>query len=336
MPFDSHALLMLVWYLLIGLILILYVVLDGFDLGVGILSLLRHEERQRGLIMNSISGVWGANETWLVLLGGALFGAFPLAYGLILHALYVPIMFMLFGLIFRGIAFEFREHARYKPPWNLAFGVGSLVTAIAQGLALGGLIQGIEVDGRVFGGGSWDWLSVFSVVVAIGVVSGYALLGATYLIMKTEGPLQRLCRQRARGAAGIMIGVALAVTVWTPLLLPRIAEQWFALPNLLWLLPLPALAALACVMLWRALRRHREHAPFVWSLVVFVTSFIGLAASLYPTIVPPAITLREAAASGGTLTFMLAGIGLLLPVMLLYNAFQYRVFSGKTRRGGGH
>lgn len=336
MPFDSHTLLMLAWYLLIGLILILYVVLDGFDLGVGILSLLRHDERQRGLIMNSISGVWGANETWLVLLGGALFGAFPLAYGLILHALYIPIMLMLFGLIFRGIAFEFREHARHKPPWSLAFGLGSLVTATAQGLALGGLIQGIEVDGRAFGGGSWDWLSVFSVVVAIGVVSGYALLGATYLIMKTEGELQRLCRQRARSAAGIMIAVALAVTVWTPLLLPHIAEQWFALPALLWLLPLPALAALACVMLWRALHRRQEHGPFVWSLVVFVTSFIGLAASLYPSIVPPAITLREAAASGGTLTFMLVGIGLLLPVMLLYNAYQYRVFSGKTRRSGGH
>lgn len=337
MPADIHSLLASIWFLLIGLTLILYVVLDGFDLGAGILSLLPHDEDQRSTIMSSLSGVWDANETWLVLLGGAMFGAFPLAYGVILHALYIPIMLMLFGLIFRGVAFEFREHGRRKLPWNLAFGLGSLVTALAQGLALGGVIQGIAVDDRTFSGGSWDWLTPFSLLVAVGVISGYTLLGAAYLIMKTQGQLQQLCRRRARIAAAVMITVAVAVTVWTPLLLPRIAAHWFSLPHFLHLAPLPALAALACLMLWRALslKRQQEKAPFLWSLVVFVASFIGLATSLHPHIIPPDVTLAEAAASSRTLVFMLAGIGLLIPIMLAYNAYQYLVFKGKVQGGYG-
>lgn len=326
-----HEMLIHIWFTMIGLILILYVVLDGFDLGVGVLTLFTTDEAQRGTMMTSISGVWDANETWLVLLGGALFGAFPIVYGIVLHALYVPISLLLFGLIFRGVAFEFREHARRKRVWDLTFGVGSLIAALAQGLILGAIIHGIETAGRQFVGGTWDWLTPFALLVGIGVTSGYALLGASYLVIKTDGVLQSLHRCRARIAFILMVAAALGVTVWTPFLLPHVWTRWFSLPSALAIAPLPLIASLACLMLWRALTRETERAPFVWSLVIFISSFCGLAASLYPYIVPPNVLVWEAGASAKTLLFMLVGIGFLMPVMITYNAFQYRVFRGKLR-----
>jgi cytochrome d ubiquinol oxidase subunit II len=324
----------LLWFAIIGLILLLYVVLDGFDLGAGILSLFaKRDERHSSTAARSLGSVWEANETWLIILGGALFGAFPPAYGIVLHALYIPITAMLAGLILRGVAFGFLDHAANKRPWNLAFASGSLLAAAAQGLALGGLVQGMAVRGQRFVGTVWDWFSPFSVLVAVGVVAGYSLLGATYLIMKTEGEPQRKSAHHARVAALCMLAVAVGVTLWTPFLHGYIAARWLS-PYVAWLAPLPLSAAYCFGMLWRALRLPHERSPFFWSLGIFVTSFAGLAASLHPYLIPQSLTVMEAASSRDTLIFMLIGIGTLLPVIWVYNGYQYAVFGGKVRGRG--
>ncbi len=323
-----------IWFFLIGLMLALYVILDGFDLGVGVLSLFARDEERRGIMMASLGSIWDANETWLVLLAGALFGAFPLVYGAVLHALYVPIMLMLFGLIFRGVAFEFHGHADRKSLWGAAFGAGSALAAVSQGLALGGVIQGIEVSDGRFTGGVWDWLSPFSLVVGAGVLSGYTLLGAGYLIMKTGGEVQERSFRRARVASWLMFAAGAVVIVATPLLHPHIAVRWFSFPAFFYLALLPVGVVAAFILLQRSLRRRREHAPFVWSLVIFVLSFMGLAFSLNPYLLPPSVTIENAAASPKTLVFMLTGIGMLLPVMLIYNGYLYLVFRGKVRQRG--
>jgi cytochrome d ubiquinol oxidase subunit II len=326
---DIHTFLALVWYLLLGLILALYVITDGFDLGIGILSLLERDEGRRTAMMAAIGGVWDANETWLVLFGGALFGAFPEVYALALHALYIPVNLMLFGLVLRGVAFEFRAHARNKRVWNLAFGGGSLLAALAQGCALGGLIGGLPVAHDRFAGTAWSWLGVFPLVVAVGVAAGYALLGATYLVARTGAELQAGSRSRSRRAAWVTLTVAAVVTLVTPLSYPHVLQRWFAGSNLFAFAALPGIALWAFFRLMRSLDRGGEFAPFVWSIVIFAASLVGLAASLYPYLIPPAVTILEAASSSATLVFMLTGIGLLIPVMLAYNAYQYHVFRGK-------
>ena len=285
-----------IWFFIIGLILVLYVVLDGFDLGVGILALLACDEERRGTMMASLGSVWDANETWLVVLGGALFGAFPLVYAVALHALYIPITLMIFGLIFRGVAFEFHEHARRKALWGVAFGAGSLIAATMQGLALGGIISGISVVDGAFAGGIWDWLNPFALLVAVGVVCGYALLGATYLILKTGGELQARSYQRARLAAWLMLAAAAGVTVWTPLQYAEVAQRWFSMPAMLYIGILPLAATGAFVMLLCSLAQRRERAPFFWCLAIFLFSFAGLAVSLYPDLLPPGVTIADAAA----------------------------------------
>ncbi|HET6725603.1 MAG TPA: cytochrome d ubiquinol oxidase subunit II [Gammaproteobacteria bacterium] len=322
-----------VWFGLIGILLILYVVLDGFDLGVGILSLFAHDERERGIMMGTLGSVWDANETWLVLLGGALFGAFPRAYAVVLHALYVPIMAALFGLIFRAVAFEFRENARRKPVWNIAFGCGSLLAAIAQGFALGAIIDGIPAGPAGYQGGVMDWFSPFALLVAIGVVFGYMLLGATYLIVKTVDKTQARNYRFATLAAWCTVLVGVGVSLWTPLRFDYVAHKWFG-EHFYALGVLPLCAALAFAALLFSLRRRREYAPFAWSILIFLFSFIGLAASLYPNVVPPDITVYGAASSAKTLVFMLTGIGMLIPIMLIYNAYQYLVFRGKVTEAG--
>jgi cytochrome bd ubiquinol oxidase subunit II len=326
-----HVFLVDVWLGLLGLFLALYVVLDGFDLGVGILSLVSRGNERRNLMVASLSSVWDANETWLVVLGGALFGAFPVAYGIVLNALYLPIVTMILALIFRAVAFEFREHSRNRAVWSLAFGLGSLVAAICQGLALGGLIGGIKVANGGFAGGTLDWLSPFSAIVALGVVFGYVLLGATYLIVKTEGHQQERSIRQAWIAAGLMLGAALFISVWTPLRFPFVAAKWFTAPGIYYFALPPLFAAFASAMLARALYRRFEHAPLFWSIGIFLASLFGLAASFYPYIVPRAVTANDAAADSLTLAFMLVGIGILTPAMLFYNGYQYLVFRGKAR-----
>lgn len=331
---DVHAFLAHIWFFLSGLMLVLYVVLDGFDLGIGILTLFACRDEGRGEMMASVGQVWDANETWLVLLGGALFGAFPVVYATVFHALYIPVSAMLFGLIFRGVAFEFREHAQNKIHWSIAFGIGSLLAALAQGFTLGAVIRGIPVQNGHFVGGIWDWFGPFPIVVAIGVAAGFSLLGATYLIIKTEGRVQARSYRYAWASGAIMIAAATAVTIWTPLLHPRVLEKWFTLPMFFYLAPLPGFAVFSFLMLIRALMRHYEHAPFFWSLAIFLASFSGLAATLYPYILPPDITAAAGASSDKTLVFMLTGIGMLIPVMLIYNGYQYVVFRGKVRGEG--
>ena len=325
----THDMLAVIWFLIVGLFLVFYVVLDGFDLGVGIVSLFAGREERRTVMMTSLSSIWDANESWLVVLGGTLFGAFPLAYGTVLHALYVPIVLMLFGLILRGVAFEFHELSRNKPPWGLAFGLGSLLAAAAQGMALGGLLSGLPIKHGHYVGGAWDWLTPFSAIVAAGVVCGYALLGATYLIMKTEGSVQAPCHSRAKIAAVLVLIVAIAVTFYAPFHYPWVFRKWFAAPFYDYAV-LPVFALFAFVMLFRSLNRHTEVAPFVWSLLIFISSFAGLAATLFPYIVPGGLTVYRAAADTNTLVFMLSMVGFFIPIMIAYNVYQYAVFRGKV------
>ncbi len=294
------------------------------------LSLFVREDERHGIMVTSLSSIWDANETWLVVLGGALFGAFPLAYGIALNAFYLPLITMLFALVFRGVAFEFREHAKHPRVWTFAFGGGSLVAALCQGLALGGLIEGPKISDGRFVGGPFDWLSPFTVLVACGVVFGYVLLGSTYLIIKTEGVQQRRNFRPAWIAGTLMLAAAAAISIWTPLRYSFVADKWFG-HGLLSIFIFPPLFAIVCaVMLARGLWKKFEHSPFFWSIGIFLASFTGLAASLYPFIIPQAVTAMDAAADSMTLVFMLIGIGMLIPVMLAYNAYQYVVFRGKV------
>jgi cytochrome bd ubiquinol oxidase subunit II len=322
------------WFALIGFILFVAVVTDGFDLGVGILSLFTRDERRRALLMGSIGPVWHANLTWLVVLGGVFFGAFPVAYGVVFSALYLPVFVMIIALAFRGVSFDFREEARDKGPWNLAFGLGSLAAALAQGFAVGAFLGGLNLAGDRFAGGVWDWLNPFAALVALGLVCGYVLLGAAYLIVKTEGDLQQDYYRYARTAAGWLLTAAAAVGLWAYATIPYLARTWFVWPAAL-LTTLPAcLGVIIFILLCRSLRKRRETAPFVYSLIWFALMIFATAASVYPYAVPPVLTLTAAASPTLTLEIMLILVGVLLPVMLIYNGYQYRVFRGKTPKEG--
>jgi cytochrome bd ubiquinol oxidase subunit II len=320
-----------VWFVILGLFLFLYVMLDGFDLGVGILSLTASTEERRGILMTSLNNIWDANETWLVLMGGALFGAFPLAYGTILQALYIPVNIMLFGLIFRAVAFEFREHSNRKLFWNLAFGAGSFMAAVGQGFALGGVLKGIAVDeSGLFIGTTWDWLNWQSVLVALTLIQGYVLVGSTYLIMKTEGELQNNHYKTAKIAALTTFIGAVLITITTPIFYAATRERLFTAPLVYIFALIPLLGALLIFLLVRSLNQRRERRPFVWTILLFLLSFLGLGLIVFPFIIPTQITIYEAAASPSSLVFMVVFIGFLIPIMLAYNIYQYVVFSGKV------
>jgi cytochrome bd ubiquinol oxidase subunit II len=322
------------WFALIGVILFLAVVSDGFDLGVGILSLFTRDEGRRDILMGSIGPVWHANLTWLVVLGGLLFGAFPLAYGVIFSALYLPVFAMLIALIFRGVSFDFRTESQHKNPWNLAFGLGSLGAALAQGFAVGGWLAGLKIQGDRFGGGVWDWLNPFATVMALAVLCGYVLLGATWLILKTEGGVQQDGYRHAQAGAWSFLILAVALVLWSLDKYPFLARKWFTWPEAgLTCFPM-LLAGLAFILLIRSLLELQETAPFVWSLVLLALISVVTAASIYPYVIPPSVTLQAAAAPALTLGTMLAVVGVLLPVMILFNAYQYRVFRGKTPKAG--
>lgn len=326
---GTRSLLVLVWFLIVGLFLVFYVVLDGFDLGVGMLSL-GAGERRRAIMMTSLSSIWDANESWLVVVAGTLFGAFPVAYGVILSALYVPVITMLFGLILRAVAFEFHELSHNRRPWGFAFGFGSTLAAVSQGFVLGALITG-AVPAAGAQAGLWDWLTPYSVLVAAGVTAGYLLLGATYLVLKTEGELQEQFRRRTPLIAALVLLVAAAVTVYTPLRFDWVARKWWSVPGLYYY-AMPVLIALgAFFMLFRSIHRRSEVAPFLWSLVIFVASFAGLAVTLFPFIVPDALTVYQAGADTQTLVFMLSMVSFFIPIMIAYNLYQYMVFRGKVQ-----
>jgi cytochrome bd ubiquinol oxidase subunit II len=332
---SDAPLLAAAWFWLLGIILIIYVVLDGFDLGAGILSLWTREERRKSLIMGALGYTWHANQTWLVILVGLLFGAFPLAYGLIFSALYIPVSVMLLGLILRTVAFEFREQSRHKLAWDLAFGGGSLLAGLAQGFILGGVLQGVHLKGDQFGGGIWDWLAPFTILAAVGLVSGYVLLGTTFLIVKTAGEMQQSCFRQATPAAWLALGSLIAAIVWAAQRQPRLTSQWLNWPGLLITLLPAILGVLSLIrLLFQVQNRKDEAAPFRLAGLFFVFCFISLAGSLFPYILPPSLTVNEAASQPLTLKIMLVVIIPLLPLTLWYNAFQYRVFSGKAGETG--
>ncbi|WP_411838125.1 cytochrome d ubiquinol oxidase subunit II [Paracoccus sp. ME4] len=322
-----------IWAFVIAFAVLVYVVLDGFDLGLGMLFAAEREGGDRDLMMNSVAPVWDGNETWLVLGGGGLFAAFPLAYALILPALYAPIMAMLLALIFRGVAFEFRWRTkRWRPVWDLAFIGGSAVAALSQGIALGGLLQGIDIDkaAREYSGGWWDWLTPFSVVVGIAVMVGYMLLGATWLVMKTTGPLQERMRRRAwvLGVATVVfMGV---VSLWTPFLQDGYYSRWFGGWNIALAAGVgAAVLALAFGMFTTLMVRQHDYWPFLFALGMFILAFGGLGFSMFPYIVPVEVTIWEAAAPENSQIFMLVGAAVLVPVILTYTAYSYWVFRGK-------
>ena len=314
----------------------LYVILDGFDLGVGILFPLHPREADRDQMMNSIAPFWDGNETWLILGGNGLFVAFPAAYALIMPALYVPLILMLLALVFRGVAFEFRWVA--KPAhhwWDWSFAGGSLAAALAQGAMLAALIQGIRIDHGRFAGGPLDWATPFALLCAVSLAVGYALLGACWLAMKTAGGAERV---RAQGHAlliALLACIAL-VSVWTPLAIPRIAHRWLDWPNLLYLAPVPLATGLLALGCWHGISRARGSLAFYSATGLFLTAFAGLLISNLPYLVPPTLTLWQAAAAPKSQGFLLAGTALLLPFILGYTVFVYRTFRGKVRAGEGY
>ncbi len=326
-----------IWAAIIAVAVAMYVVLDGFDLGIGILFPTTREEEERDTMMNSVAPFWDGNETWLVLGGGGLWVAFPQAYAVIMPALYLPVIVMLLALVLRGVAFEFRWVAKPRQrKWDIAFAGGSIVASFAQGVILGGILQGIVVKDGAFAGGGFDWLTPFSLLCGLGVVAGYALLAAGWLIMKTEGRVAEHARRMIRPLLALVALAAVAVSIWTPFAIDRIAARWFTAPNIYWLWPLPALTALLSLLIWRAADRRDDTTPFFATIGVFLLCYLGLAVSNYPYLVPPALTVWDTAAAPASQIFMLIGVLLMLPVILGYTAFIYWTFRGKLKPGEGY
>ncbi len=325
-----------IWSCLIGLAIILYVILDGFSLGVGLLFQSTRNEEERDILMDSIAPVWDANQTWLVFGGGALFVAFPIIYSVLFTGLYVPLLTFVFGLIFRGVTFEFRANATRKGPWNLAFFLGSLVAVIAQGLTLGGILSGTKVAGSRFAGGPFDWLNSFSMTVAMALVAGYILLGSTYLIIKTTGTVQEKAYRRAYQSAFIVLIFQILITLWTPLHYPSTLSNWTSPPRVYFIWAFPMVGLFAFYRVIKNLRTRREALPFVYSVVFFFAGYLGLIASIYPYVVPPDITFQQAAAQHETLRFTLWGAIIVLPLVLGYTAYSYIIFRGKVGKESYH
>ena len=331
-----------VWIGVLAVAIALYIILDGFDLGIGILFPFGNTEEERDQMMNTIAPFWDGNETWLILGGGGLWIAFPQAFAIIMPALYIPIILMLLALVFRGVAFEFRFVS--KPMhhyWDWAFFGGSLVATISQGFVLGGLIQGIETDGKTFTGHAFDWFSAFSILCAAGLVIGYALLGTCWLMLKTEGPVAERSRRHALPLLGGMVLFIVAVSIWTPLQEEHIFHRWFTYPNILFLAPVPLLTAATAYWGYRAIQSGRELSPFVATILLFMLSYSGLAISKFPFIVPPAqpgggLNLWDTAAAPESQIFMLIGVLILLPIILAYTFLSYWSFRGKVRPGEGY
>jgi cytochrome d ubiquinol oxidase subunit II len=322
------------WIALIALIIILYVVLDGFSLGIGLLFPFMHGEQERDTLMNSIAPVWNANQTWLVFGGGALFVAFPVVYGVLFSALYIPLVTLLYGLIFRGVSVEFRISAARNSIWDWAFHAGSLIAVVSQGLILGGVLSGTKVTGENFSGGAFDWLNPFSIALGAGLIAGYVLLASTYLIIKTTGPVQDGAYRKAFRAAVVVLIFQALMIVWTPFQYPQVLVHWLTPPRIyfIWIFPILGLAAFCGII--NSLRRRRESTPFIFSSVFFFAGYLGFFASIYPYAIPPDITFQEAAAQHETLKFTLSGAVFILPVILGYTVYSYRVFRGKVGKEG--
>ena len=335
---DMTTWLPVAWFAVIGFGVLMYVVLDGFVLGIGILAPMAESEEQLDVMMNTAAPIWDGNETWLVLGGAGLMAAFPKAYAALLSALYLPVLLLVVALVFRGVAFEFRFKAhRSRRLWSVAFGLGSLLAAFAQGVILGALVQGLNVvDGR-YVGGAFGWFSPFSMLTGVAVVFGYALLGSTWLILKTEGREQAVARTLTRPLIVAVIAFMGLVSAWLPFLQSRVMERWFSDGNFWWLSPVPLLTLAVAVALWRSVMHpHRDLPPFLLTLALFVLGFIGLVLGMWPYLLPPSMTLWQAAAPATSMTFSGVGLVVLLPVILGYTAWSYRVFRGKVKADAGY
>lgn len=325
-----------IWIGLVGLVVILYVVLDGFSLGVGILFPTGADEAERDVMMGSIAPVWDANQTWIVFGGGALFAAFPMIYTVLFSALYIPLLTFLFGLIFRGVAFEFRANSTRKVPWNRAFFWGCLVATFAQGLTLGGYLEGIRVTDGHFSGGALDWLGPFPVMVGCALIAGYILLGSTYLIIKTSGSVQEKAFVYARRAGWTVAGFMVLVSIWTPIHQPFLAARWMSAPRIYFVWIFPLLAIGGFWLLFTSLRKKRDMYPFIASVLIFFSGYLGLETTIIPTAILPNVTISQAASQPQTQLFTLWGVIFVIPVVLTYIIYSYWVFRGKVQPGEGY
>jgi cytochrome d ubiquinol oxidase subunit II len=326
-----------IWTLILGLAVFFYVLLDGFDLGVGMLYGFATDKGSRNTIMNSIAPVWDGNETWLVLGGLGLLAAFPTAFAVIIPAVYFPILVMLLALVFRGVAFEFRSHeAEDKGFWDRAFSCGSAIATFAQGVVLGAFVQGFRVRDGQFAGTSFGFLTPFSILTGVALMFGYGLLGASWLILKTEGNLQSAARRQGRVCLIGVVAAIAVVSIWTPIMNPAVAARWFTWPNIALFAPVPVLSGGIALWTWRSLGNKAEAAPFLGAIGLFVLSYTGMVISLYPMIVPYQLTLWDAASSPRTQAFLLVGTLFLLPVILTYSSWSYWVFRGKVRADMGY
>ncbi|WOS40786.1 cytochrome d ubiquinol oxidase subunit II [Xanthomonas rydalmerensis] len=335
---DMATVLPVIWFGVIGFGVLMYVLLDGFVLGLGILAPFAEDEDQLDLMMNTAAPIWDGNETWLVLGGAGLLAAFPKAYAIVLSALYLPVLMMLVALVFRGVAFEFRFKARSsKYLWGWAFALGSLCAAFWQGVILGALVEGMPLQDGKYLGGVLAWFSPFSMLTGAAVVFGYALLGGSWLILKTEGAMQHIARTLTRPLVLVVVVFMGLVSAWLPFLDSRIMARWFHDGNFWWLSPVPLLVLVNAVALWRAaMAQGRDARPFVLTLCFFVLGFFGLVLGIWPNIVPPGLTIWEAASPPSSQGFVLVGLAVLLPVILGYTAWSYRVFRGKITADTGY
>jgi len=327
-----------IWAVIILFSIMMYIIMDGFDLGLGILFPFFKDKEDRDIMMHTVAPVWDGNETWLVLGGAGLLAAFPLAYSVVLSALYLPIILMLIGLIFRGVAFEFRfkalDHERHF--WDKAFIVGSLCATFFQGVTLGAYIQGLPVVDRAYAGGSLDWLTWFSVFTGLGLVVAFALLGSTWLIMKTEGSLQERAHNISRYLAWLLLATIIIISIWTPLSDEKIAARWFTLPNIFWFSPVPFLVGLFTFLLIRSVKNRDHIKPFIFTLGLIFLGYSGLGISVWPNIIPPNISIWQAASPPQSQGFVLVGALLIIPIILGYTFWAYYVFRGKVKAGMGY
>ncbi|WP_245587963.1 cytochrome d ubiquinol oxidase subunit II [Carnimonas nigrificans] len=335
--FTDMPILPVIWFAVIGFAVAMYIILDGFSLGIGILFPFSKSDSQRDLMMGSVMPVWDGNQTWMILAGAGLYGAFPVVYATILPALYLPLVLMLLALIFRGIAFEFRGKSRkYRHMFDLAFAGGSVVATFAQGVVLGGIVHGLHVSDYQFAGSTFDWLTPFSLFTGIALVFGYASLGAGWLVVKTEGETQNLAYKALRPLTLLLLLAMAIISAWTPLSNSAIAERWFSTPNVYYLSIVPVLVVLLAVNIFFDVTARREKLIFTKLVMLFMLGLIGLVISFFPYVVPPSVTLWDAASGPSSQSFLIVGYAVILPIVLIYTAYSYYVFRGKVKPGNLH
>ena len=324
----------LFWAGVIALAILVYVILDGFDLGVGILFGTTRDEGQRTAMMNTIAPYWDGNETWLVVVGATLFAAFPVVYTVFLGAFYLPVLLLLIGLIFRGVAFEFRHRSdRLRRLWDQGFFLGSGVAVFVQGAAVGAMMRGIPVANGQYAGGAFDWLAPFPVLTGVGLVFGDALLGAGWLVLKSEGALRDWAYRRIPWLAGGVLVTLLLAFSFTFDFSTLARSNWYARP---WGLVFPVLGVFALIGILAGAWRRRDALPFAMTVLFFLAAFLTLGVMFWPYMIPYTITVANAAAPAASMSFLFYGAGLfVLPLIMIYTFGVYWIFSGKVRQGYG-